>query len=75
MAAPDNRETMTIMESVNAVGDVINPLLIISGSQYLSRYFIDLSDRYCIALSDTGYANDEICLDWIKHWEKESRIT
>ena len=63
MAASDNRETITIIESVNAVGDVINPLLIIQGSQYLVRYFIDLPDRYYITISDTGYANDEICLD------------
>ena len=74
MAAPDNRESMTVIESVNAIGDVIAPMLVIEGSQFLARYFTDLPDRYCIATSDTGYTNDEICLDWVKHWEKESRI-
>jgi hypothetical protein len=73
MAAPDNRETMTAIESVNAIGDVIAPMLVIKGSQFLARYFADLPDRYCTAMSDTGYSNDEICLDWVKHWEKESR--
>jgi hypothetical protein len=73
MAAPDNRESMTAIEAVNADGDVIPPMLIIQGSQFLARYFLDLPDRYCIATSDTGYANDEISLDWVKHWEKESR--
>jgi hypothetical protein len=73
MAAPDNRESMTAVESVNAIGDVIAPMLVIQGSQFLARYFTDLPDRYCIAMNDTGYTNDEICLDWVKHWEKESR--
>jgi hypothetical protein len=63
MAALDNRESMTAIEAVNADGDVIAPILIIQGSQYLTRYFTDLPDRYAIVTSDTGYANDEISLD------------
>jgi DDE superfamily endonuclease len=73
MAAPGNRESMTSIESVNAIGDAIDPMLVIQGSQFLARYFTDLPDQYCIATSDTGYVNDEICLNWVKHWEKESR--
>jgi hypothetical protein len=74
MAALDNRESITAIKAVNAAGDVITPILVIQGSQYLTRYFINLPDRYGIATSDTGYTNDEICLNWVKHWEKESRV-
>ena len=63
MAALDNRELITTIEAINAARDVITPILVIQGSQYLTRYFIDLPDRYSIATSDTGYTNDEICLD------------
>jgi hypothetical protein len=53
--------------------NVIDPILIIQGSQMLARYFPDLPDRYSIATSHTGYTNDEISLGWVKHWGKESR--
>jgi hypothetical protein len=46
MVAPDNRETMTAIELVNAIGDVITPMLVIKGSQFLTQYFADLPDRY-----------------------------
>lgn len=32
------------------------------------QWFEDLPDNCCIQLSDTGYSNDRITLDWVKHF-------
>jgi hypothetical protein len=75
LAAPDNRESLTLIEAVSGAGSVIPPFIIISGSQLLERYFVHLPDHYGVAMSETGYNNDKISLEWVKHFERQSRAT
>ena len=62
MEDPDNREYITSVESAGIGGDALPNMLILSGKQYLEKYFgkNDLEDNECFAVSDFGYSNDEI---------------
>ena len=47
-------------------------MLILSGKQYLEKYFKknDLEDNVCFAVSDSDYSNNEIGVQWLKHFNK-----
>ena len=71
---PDNREYCTSIECINAAGDSIPPLLILQGVTILSSFFNnDLDDRIAVTTAPTGYSNDWISLEWIKHFDKHTR--
>ena len=70
---PDNRESLTAMECINGVGRDIPPMLILTGIQQLAPWFNnDLDDDIAITTAETGYTNDWISLQWVKHFEKYS---
>lgn len=73
LASPDDRTTLTMTECVNADGAVIEPMVIIEGSEFLDRYFTDLPDGYLVARSGSGYTNDELSLEWARHFVRESK--
>src|SRR2546421_1481481 len=68
LASPDDRTSLTMVEAVSGACDVLPPLVILEGSSFLERYFPDLPDNYLVAMSDTGYINDEVGLEWAKHF-------
>jgi hypothetical protein len=47
-------------------------MVIIQGALFLERYFDDLPDGYLITYSETGFSNDEISYNWVKHFIKYS---
>jgi hypothetical protein len=70
---PDNRESMTAIECINGTGLNIPPMLITTGVQILAPFFNnDLDDDIIITTADTGYTNDWISLQWVKHFDKFS---
>jgi len=58
---------------VNANGDVLDPMIIIKSSTILEKWIDDLPDQYLIGISDSGYSNDELSFEWIKHFNLQSR--
>jgi hypothetical protein len=72
LPTPDDRTTLTITECVNAEGSAISPMVIIKGAALLERYFTDLPDQYLVGRSSSGYTNDELSLEWAKHFVRES---
>jgi hypothetical protein len=73
LAAPDDRTTLTMTECVNAAGSAIKPMVIIEGAVLLERYFTDLPDGYLVGRSDSGYTNDELSLEWARHFVRETQ--
>jgi hypothetical protein len=69
-----NHEHITLTETISAGGWVIPPVIIISGVLHLQHYFQDLPDGYLLAVSDSGYTNNEISLATIKHIDKFSKL-
>ena len=52
-------------------GRTIPPMLILCGIQILEKWTQenDLDDDILLATSPTGYSNDELALQWLKHFE------
>jgi hypothetical protein len=74
LGIPQNRESATAVEAISAGGEYIPAFLILSGQVHMSRWYQVqqlYGDTY-IAVSSSGYTNDEITLQWLHHFEKHS---
>jgi DNA-binding transcriptional MerR regulator len=65
-----NRESVTVMEAVSADGFVCPPLIILSAKQIMLRWFDAIQTDEHLAVSDTGYMNDVLALQWIRLFHK-----
>jgi len=73
LASDNNRKFVTVIECVSGNGDVLPPMLILTGSVILESWFDNsLKDKVAITVSETGYSNDDISLAWVKHFEQYS---
>lgn len=71
---PNNRELLTAIECINGVGSEIPPFLIVTGTNILAPWFLnDLDPNVAVTTAETGFNNDWISLQWIKHFERYSR--
>ncbi|EMD86643.1 hypothetical protein COCC4DRAFT_200460 [Bipolaris maydis ATCC 48331] len=48
-------------------------MVITEGDALLERYFTDLPDNHLIAYSDSGYTNDQLSYEWVKHFVQQSQ--
>jgi hypothetical protein len=63
---PKNRKQVTIIEGINAAGESIPPFIIIQGVWHLGKWYNSKQSRMeVIEVSDTGYTNANITLDWL----------
>lgn len=75
MEDPNDREYSTSVECVGGGGDLIPNMLILSEKQQLEKCFEenDLEDNVYLAVSDSGFSNDEIGVQWLEHFDKCTR--
>ena len=74
LKCPNNRELLSAIECINGTGGEIPPFLIVTGTNILAPWFInDLDPHVAVTTSETGFNNDWISLQWIKHFERYSR--
>ena len=67
----DNRDYLTSIECVSGTGFALPPILILAGKQHLDNWFQEsLEPNTFWGVSDTGYANDDLCEAWIKHFDQ-----
>ena len=71
---PENRESATAIEAISAGGRFIPAFLILSGQLHMSQWYQlrELEGDTVIGTSSTGYSNDELGLNWIKHFDKHT---
>ena len=71
----DNREYITSCECISVGGRDIPPMIIIAGAWVLEKWaqHNDLDDDILLTTSPTAYSNDDLALDWLKHFDKHSR--
>jgi hypothetical protein len=67
---PDNRESITSVETIDADGIVIDSFLILLGANYLYKAFRDLFGKTLIDISKTNYSNDDLNLEYTRHFNK-----
>ena len=64
---PGNREWVTTVETINALGWYLPPLIIFKGKRYIESWFCsDLPDDWRFEVSPNGWTNDEIGLRWLQ---------
>jgi hypothetical protein len=64
-----NREYATAIEAVSATGSTIAPVVILSAKLLLLRWFEIVGDER-IAVTETGYLNNVLALQWIQLFNK-----
>jgi hypothetical protein len=70
---PENRKSLTIIESVSANGRAIPPTVIVPGWKHMENWFsAHMTGHELITLSPTGYTNEGICLEWLDHFIKHN---
>ena len=65
-----NREWVTVIECINALGWCIPLFVIVKGAYHFSNWTMDsdFPDDWVIKLISNGWTNNEIGLDWIQHF-------
>ncbi|ESZ98945.1 hypothetical protein SBOR_0603 [Sclerotinia borealis F-4128] len=69
-----NREWVTAIICGNGEGETIPPFLVVQGQYHLSNWYTetDLPANWVIKPTSNGWTNNEIGLEWIKHFDKHT---
>jgi hypothetical protein len=70
LSDPNNRESVTSVETISVDRTVIDPFIILPGANYLHKAFRDLFRNTLIGVSETGYSNDNLNLEYARHFNK-----
>jgi hypothetical protein len=66
---PGNREWVTLIAAINAAGWSVPLFLIFAGQYHLSAWYEeDIPRDWAIAVSDNGWTNNELGVEWLKHF-------
>ncbi|KAH7471795.1 hypothetical protein FOMA001_g13366 [Fusarium oxysporum f. sp. matthiolae] len=68
---PGNREWITVIQAINAEGQAIPPFIIGAGQYHLANWYREssLPGDWAIATSPNGWTDNEIGLEWLKHFD------
>ncbi|KAF1993088.1 DDE-domain-containing protein, partial [Amniculicola lignicola CBS 123094] len=69
----NNHELVTLVECISTNGASITPIVIVKAQSVMEHWISDLLDNYLISVSDSGYTNNSLTLNWLKHFEKITR--
>jgi hypothetical protein len=72
---PGSRTWITSIECVNATGHIIPPFIILPGKVHMRSWYEQpgLLPNTRIEVSDNGWTNDALGLEWIKHFHKHTK--
>jgi hypothetical protein len=75
LVQPGNREWVTVIQGVNALGWTIPPYIIVSGKYHLSTWYQDsaLPHDWVIATSSNGWTTNERGVEWIRHFDQYTK--
>jgi hypothetical protein len=76
LSTEKNRERATFIETINAIGETIKPFFVNKGV-YVLRDLIKamLKSGATLACLHNGWSNNEITLEYLKHFNKHARPT
>jgi hypothetical protein len=74
LGSSTNRDLVTVCETISGDGCFLPPMVIIPGVIHQEQWYTTTSipDEYLIGTSEKGYSNDELTMDWVRHFEKYS---
>ncbi|EED15974.1 conserved hypothetical protein [Talaromyces stipitatus ATCC 10500] len=65
-----SRESLTVVESINAEGRVIPPLIIPKGEKHMEEWYRRIQDpEWLTAPASNGFITDEIAFEWLQHFQ------
>ena len=71
---PGNRKWVTVIEAVNAKGWAIPPFVIFDGKLHQTTWYqTGVPATWRIAVSDNGWTNDKLGLEWIRHFHENTK--
>ena len=72
---PGNREWVTIIEAINALGVAIPPLVIFEAVMHQAAWYEDdiIPHDWSIGVSDNGWTTNEIGLTWLNLFHKHTK--
>lgn len=74
LPSDSNRESITIIECINAAGSIIPPMVILAGKNILEEWIPCIKDEdWRLAVSESGYNNGILSYDWINHFHFQTR--
>jgi hypothetical protein len=66
--SPENRKTITLVETIAADGTTIPPAIIVQGKCHMDNWYRELTARRVeVHLSETGYTNTQLSLEYLDH--------
>ena len=73
VGVPENRLSLTVIESISADGKAIPPVVIVPGKSIMVNWFAEnMRGHEVITVSDSGYTNESICMTWLDHFIKHN---
>ncbi|KAJ3534004.1 hypothetical protein NM208_g7730 [Fusarium decemcellulare] len=71
---PGNREWITVIQAINAEGQSIAPFIIGAGQYHLANWYreCDLPSDWVIATSQNGWTDNQLGLEWLKHFDRST---
>lgn len=72
---PGSKEWATLILGVNATGWAIPPFIILKGKDHQTRWTKnkDLPPDWVIGVSENGWTNNGLGLDWLKHFDRHTK--
>lgn len=69
---PGNREWATAIACINGEGWNVLPFLVVQGKNHFANWYTetDLLTNWVIKTTDNGWINNEMGLEWIKHFDQ-----
>ncbi|SCO92506.1 uncharacterized protein FRV6_16634 [Fusarium oxysporum] len=69
---PGSREWITVIQAINAEGQAIPPFIIGAGQYHLANWYREsnLPGDWATATSQNGWTDNEIGLEWLKHFDR-----
>ena len=71
---PENRQHITSIECISATGYHLPSLIILTSSQILHNMIVpELDPDTVLAVSDSGFSNDDISMERIRHFNRHTK--
>jgi hypothetical protein len=70
---PGNREWVTVIQGVCALGRCIPPFIIFAGKVLINVWFENLPADWVLEVSPNGWTNNQLALAWLDHFEEHSK--
>jgi hypothetical protein len=71
---PGNRKWVTVIEAISARGQAIPPFIIFDGKLHQATWYqTGIPTTWRIAVSDNGWTNNELGLEWIQHFHEYTK--